>query len=68
VDSVARLAGVYTAELIVATVFFWKDDPALRGIDDFPPLAGIVLLLPFVLVAMALGAAVRSRWGTRRSA
>jgi hypothetical protein len=52
-----------TAGFVLASLVFqltlWRDDPDLTGIDDLPPLAGILFVLPFILVLVALGAALR---------
>jgi hypothetical protein len=55
-------AGVFFATSILYQAFLWRDHPAFSGIDDIPPIAGIVLVVPFMLVPMALGAASRRLW------
>lgn len=47
---------------IVYQLVLWRDDPGLSGIDDIPPVAGIVLVVPLMLVPMAFGAASRKLW------
>lgn len=53
-------AGAFFASSILYQLLLWHDDPVLSGIDDIPPVAGIVLVVPFILVPMALGAASRA--------
>ena len=52
-----------TAGFVLASLLFqlilWRDDPDLTGIDDLPPLAGILFVLPFILLLVAVGAALR---------
>jgi hypothetical protein len=51
---------VYFAASILYQVLFWHNDPDLRGIDDIPPVAGIVLVVPVMLLPMAFGATSRA--------
>jgi hypothetical protein len=52
-----------TAAFVLATILYqlvlWPDDPELTGIDDLPPLAGILFVLPWLLLLVAFGATLR---------
>ena len=57
---------VYLAGSILYQTLFWHDDPELSGIDDIPPIAGIVLVVPIMLVPTAVGVASRELWTRTR--
>jgi hypothetical protein len=59
-------AAAYLVVAILYQLLLWEDDPRLSGIDDIPPIAGVVFVMPFLLVPMALGAAARKFWLTSR--
>jgi hypothetical protein len=60
--SLPVVAAAFAFAAVVYQVTLWTDDPELTGIDDLPPVAAIVFVLPFVLVLVFAGAAMR-RWG-----
>ena len=49
---------VYTAAAAVHEVFFWVDDPSSSGLDDMSPMVGLMVVLPFTLPLIAIGALV----------
>jgi hypothetical protein len=55
-------ASVFFPLSILYQVLVWHDDPDLTGIDDIPPVAGVVLVVPLMLLPMAFGAASRALW------
>ena len=59
--ALAGFALAYAALSVGYQLLLWEDDPALTGIDDIPPVAGIVLVLPFALVPIGLGALATAR-------
>jgi hypothetical protein len=63
------LPGFAAAYLVVAILYqllLWEDDSRLSGIDDMPPIAGVVFVMPLLLAPMALGAAAGKFWLTSR--
>jgi hypothetical protein len=54
----------YVVAAVVHTEFFWSDDPTRSGTDDLDPMAGIVVVLPFALLVVAMG--VVARYALRR--
>jgi hypothetical protein len=60
-------AGVYFVTSVLYEILFWRDDPDLAGLDDIPPSAGILFVVPILLVPMALGAASRALWTRTRN-
>lgn len=60
-------AAVFVAVSSVHQAVFWYDDPSVSGMDDIPPVAGILLIVPLMLVPMALGALTHARRSRVRS-
>src|SRR3712207_24021 len=53
------VATSFVAGALAYQILVWTDDPQLSGIDDLPPISGIVFILPFALLFVAHGAALR---------
>ena len=53
--SLPMFAAMYAVAATVNQVFFWTDDPKKDGFENFPPAAGIIIILPFLLIAVLAG-------------
>jgi hypothetical protein len=63
--AVPIFAAAFSIGMVLDQVLFWTDDPKLAGIDDLPPASSIVFTLPFLLLLVAFGAALRQRMRER---